>query len=552
MRSNVCLRVVSLAVALVVAVAPLVRAIDVPADDIAYLDGTGYSSKGQYGGIHQIVHLNDGLYGNSQSWIPAGSSTAPWDAGITLGQVYRIDAVALGRDNLGTYPDRVPGDFTIESQVGGVGFTPRHTETGRTDPLRVQYDFINPSTAGVINTFPADDVQVNITAMLVAGNPQPCIDEFEIYGRPTVVAGWDAVAKEGNLARRPGASAFASSYLNSTYNKVPAYLNDGQYHGSNAWICGSAGTQWAGIDLGPVAHVGAIAFGRDNTDWHKDRVLAAYDLQYTLDPSPATATQWATWGTLDRNYAPGDGLTVRPLFSGRMYYDLGDGFQATGIRLRVQSPASFGGYPAIDELEVVGRVLNVDLYETAGSYPSWNLATRPAATAFALNCIGGYTSHAIDHLNDGLYGNTNSWIGTSANSFAGIDLGGEFSINAIAFGRDNGGGPPERPEPYPDRWPGTYTLQYTTVGNPDETTLDADWVTIGMLTYDSAFPDSTQYLRHVWRFDDISGATGVRVITGTSGTCIDELEVFYIPEPATAALVGAGLLALLRRRKARR
>ena len=80
--------------------------------------------------------------------------------------------------------------------------------------------------------------------------------------------------------------------------------------------------------------------------------------------------------------------------------------------------------------------------------------------------------------------------------------------------------------------------------------MDAlDWVTINSINYTSTSPDTTGYLRHLWRFDPIYGVTGVRIITGTNGTCIDELEVRMFPEPATMSLLGLGALALWRKRR---
>lgn len=193
------------------------------------------------------------------------------------------------------------------------------------------------------------------------------------------------------------------------------------------------------------------------------------------------------------------------------------------------------------------------LAETGGSMVNLNVAAQSAGgRAFAANVLPGYASHQIDHLNDETFGNSNSWISNSVSSFAGVALDNGYLIDAIAFGRDNGGAPPERPEPYTDRFLGVYTLQYTRVPNPDEYTPDSAWFDIATLDYNGVFPDATGYLRHLYEFDPISGVTGVRILTNGAGIAIDELEVRAIPEPTTVVLVGAGLLALIRRRGSRR
>jgi len=161
--------------------------------------------------------------------------------------------------------------------------------------------------------------------------------------------------------------------------------------------------------------------------------------------------------------------------------------------------------------------------------PAPNLATEPGAAAFALNSLAGYPIHDIANLNDGIYGNNNSWIGNSGSpGFAGVRLVGSHTVSGIAFGRDNLG-------TYTDRTLGTYTLQYTQVGVPSASTPDTGnpltgWATVGTLNYQGTgsglFTNPSR--RHRFTFDPVE-ATGIRLIVpGTGlggGTCIDELEI---------------------------
>jgi len=146
------------------------------------------------------------------------------------------------------------------------------------------------------------------------------------------------------------------------------------------------------------------------------------------------------------------------------------------------------------------------------------------------------------NLNDGLYGNANSWIsanglgGTSdPDPFAGLNFGSSVNITNIAWSRDNGnvggdccGGT------LTDRSLDTYTLQYTTAVAPDAATADTGdaatgWQDLGTVTYASAAPPSfTPYLRH--RFDISVGgaalsATGIRIKVANGQTDIDEIEI---------------------------
>src|SRR5690606_9093708 len=111
-----------------------------------------------------------------------------------------------------------------------------------------------------------------------------------------------------------------------------------------------------------------------------------------------------------------------------------------------------------------------------------------------------YLEHQVPHLNDGINGNANSWIGNTEESFAGIRFGLAQTINRVAFGRDNTGA-------YPDRADGNYLLPLTRDSNPDESTPDASWLNIGPIFIDAADPEGA--LRHEYSFAQVEGATGI-------------------------------------------
>ena len=74
-----------------------------------------------------------------------------------------------------------------------------------------------------------------------------------------------------------------------------------------------------------------------------------------------------------------------------------------------------------------------------------NLAVPPnlalGKTAFALDELNIGGLHLITNVTNGSYGNSISWIGNGATGFdgpfIGVDLGGTFNINQMAFGRSN-------------------------------------------------------------------------------------------------------------------
>ncbi|MFO1514016.1 MAG: LamG domain-containing protein [Verrucomicrobiota bacterium] len=154
------------------------------------------------------------------------------------------------------------------------------------------------------------------------------------------------------------------------------------------------------------------------------------------------------------------------------------------------------------------------------------------AVAFASGQLGpeiGAAWHYATNLNDGFYGNTNSWIGGTSDPtpwFAGIHLTNATVLSGIAWGRDNTGASQ-------DRWLGTYTLQIST--NATFTTNAADWITLGTITYTNSAIGFAPWLRHRYQVASATGgvvvAAGVRLLVPDSGlsatgTAIDELELF--------------------------
>lgn len=69
------------------------------------------STIGGHSTIHNEQFINDGQYGNGRSWI--GSTANSW-LKIDLGFAQSIGAISFGRDRLGHYDDRDPGQFIIE------------------------------------------------------------------------------------------------------------------------------------------------------------------------------------------------------------------------------------------------------------------------------------------------------------------------------------------------------------------------------------------------------------------------------------------------------
>ncbi|MHB1034750.1 MAG: HzsA-related protein [Pirellulales bacterium] len=71
--------------------------------------------------IHQVAHLNEGQYGNSHSWIAAGTGRE-W-AQIELPKAMEVAKVVFSRDRQGQYNDRVPVDVEVQLSTDGQQWT---------------------------------------------------------------------------------------------------------------------------------------------------------------------------------------------------------------------------------------------------------------------------------------------------------------------------------------------------------------------------------------------------------------------------------------------
>jgi hypothetical protein len=96
------------------------------------------------------------------------------------------------------------------------------------------------------------------------------------------------------------------------------------------------------------------------------------------------------------------------------------------VRLAILGSAT---QPCIDELEVYA----------AGSKENLALASR-GARATASSCLPGYHFHKVEHLNDGRFGNSRSWIAASPrDEWAQIELAAPANVAKVVFSRDREG-----------------------------------------------------------------------------------------------------------------
>ena len=225
-------------------------------------------------------------------------------------------------------------------------------------------------------------------------------------------------------------------------------------------------------------------------------------------------------GTLPATYSTGTTFYNAYGGIGTTYINSG-GVMNVGGQLVLASQATASGAFVLNlgGTLKVGGAGGLTLDAQGGGMAQANLALQSQVIAFAKDVFPA-APHSIANLRDGSYGNSSSWIGNSAASFAGIALGQSRTIDRIAFGRDNTNN-------FPDRTLGRYTVQYTNVANPNATTPDASWTTLGQLDYQTAVsPIASPARRHLFSFTPVT-ATAVRIIAdGNTGRAIDEIEIY--------------------------
>ncbi len=219
--------------------------------------------------IHKIEHLNDGLFGNSRSWISAAESG--W-AQIELPETATVNRVVFSRDREGRYQDRVPAAFEIQISTNGVEW--------HAVKRVVANNVVVPETKHLLPNrpieldFPAQEARyVRLVIDKTNTGSTPCVDELEVFG---------ADSKENLAAADAGATPTASSCLEGHAIHRIEHLNDGEYTNARSWIADSV-SGWAQVELPRPAAVGRVVFSRDRGGTYRDRLPTDFEIRLSLD-----------------------------------------------------------------------------------------------------------------------------------------------------------------------------------------------------------------------------------------------------------------------------
>jgi hypothetical protein len=133
--------------------------------------------------------------------------------------------------------------------------------------------------------------------------------------------------------------------------------------------------------------------------------------------------------------------------------------------------------------------------------------------------------HCFDHLNDGEFGNSNSWIPLQNNAIGGVQFPTPRVVAGIALARDKTGN-------YRDRYSGTITIELTNVQGQSYTALvgSTDWCAVGAAQTRNG-PQSNYY-----QFSSAVTVAALRIVASDAASCYDELQIFGFAAPPSAPL----------------
>jgi hypothetical protein len=257
---------------------------------------------------------------------------------------------------------------------------------------------------------------------------EPCLDELEVYSAGDETRN---VALAAN-----GARATSSGNYSGDPKHQLAHVNDGQYGNSHSWISSEKGRGWVQIEWPQPQKIDRIVWGRDREEQFKDRLAISYTIEAAMDPAawenPAGASRPVKVAGTPPPRAP-----VHPRLNVERFAPV------SARRVRFTVLDTTGLEPCLDELEIYtaeARPRNVAL-ASAG-------AKTKASSVFPNSAI-----HKLEHINDGLYGNSHSWISSeTSKGWVEIEFPTRVSVRKVVWGRD-------REEKFTDRLATSYKIE---------------------------------------------------------------------------------------------
>lgn len=266
-------------------------------------------------------------------------------------------------------------------------------------PNSRQNDAAFPPMDARIVRFTIYDANLHPTLGLI----EPCLDEFEIFtdgpGAKNV-----ALSSQGTRVTASGSRESGSHRLQ--------HLNDGAYGNGHSWMSDTPGRGWVQFELPAMTRISKIVWGRDREGVFTDRTPTAYTLQ--AGPSTNELRQVASL------------LPRRPALNAAVNTDRFAPIKTRRLRFTIKATNSLE--PCIDELEV---------FDTEGNNVA--LASRGTTVMSSGDTVVA-NRHELRQINDGLYGNSHSWMSKDAGKgWVLFNFPDEKEIERVVWGRDREG-----------------------------------------------------------------------------------------------------------------
>ena len=176
-----------------------------------------------YSAIHKAAYVNDGLYGPGASWI--SNSPYSWIK-IDLGKATSINTVTFGRDRLGNFNDRDPGQFVIAVALSDDVYADGNSSNDYIEYTQI-YNSEKDGFSGVVAG--PETVRANFGPIMARyvkitfANPGAAVDEVEVFmvQPPVLVQNPTRVPKDDVLGMPPTTAPSRTPLPTLTSSPVP-------------------------------------------------------------------------------------------------------------------------------------------------------------------------------------------------------------------------------------------------------------------------------------------------------------------------------------------
>ena len=225
--------------------------------------------------LHRLSHVNDGLYGNSHSWM-SDTNGRGWVL-LELPNPMRISKIVWGRDREGRFQDRLATAWRISAGESLNAMRPLDVEGMRRSA-------VNPKqNREKIDPVLAKRVRLEIQA---TNSLEPCIDELEVINTEGVNI---ALATHGATATSSGDTIVSDRH-------ELRFVNDGVYGNQRSWMSSEVGKGIVTLEFPRPEMIAQFVWGRDRESQFTDRLPT----EYRIEVQDMNGTWLVVAGSMDR------------------------------------------------------------------------------------------------------------------------------------------------------------------------------------------------------------------------------------------------------------